>query len=189
MKAEQARKLLSQTPKDTRRKVSKYAESVVSSEKPKRKRNTLKVGPNGELYTSESSIQQACVRYFRVKYAHLAMLLFSIPNGAKMNKASAAIFVAEGLTKGVADLFLSIPSQGLDGRFHGLYIEMKTPDGDWSVDQKEFAKQVIRKGYAYALCRSRSDFEKAVELYTQGLFVQSEHVPVSFMRKYLNVKD
>jgi len=156
---------------------------------PKRKRNALKVAPNGEIYTSESSIQQACVRYFRVKYARLAMLLFSIPNGAKMNKASAAIFVAEGLTKGVADLFLSIPAQGLDGRLNGLYIEMKTPDGDWSTDQKQFAKEVIQQGYAYALCRGRSGFEKAVELYTQGMFIQSEHVPLSFMRKYLNVKD
>lgn len=186
MKAEQARKLLRQTPKSTRRKVSKYAESVIGAEKPKRKRNALKVAPNGEIYTSESSIQQACVRYFRAKYPHLAMLLFSIPNGAKMNKASAAIFVAEGLTKGVADLFLSIPAQGLDGRVHGLYIEMKTPDGNWSIDQKEFAKEVINQGYAYALCRSRSDFEKAVESYMHGLFIQSEHVPLSFMSKYLN---
>lgn len=73
----------------------------------------------------ESIIQQTCVRWFRMKYPQLALLLFAVPNGGARLRSEAAIMKAEGTMKGVADLLLLFPAK----RFHGLCIEMKTPTG------------------------------------------------------------
>jgi len=136
----------------------------------------VKVSPAGELYTSESELQQVCLKWFRVefcsafgKFFGYALSLFSIPNGGKYSsKATAVTMVAEGLTAGVADLFLAVPENG----FHGLFIEMKTPTGVWSKEQQEFSRRQIALGYGYALCRRRADFEKVVKDYFAGTYRQ-----------------
>ena len=74
----------------------------------------------------ESIIQQTCVRWFRMKYPQLALLLFAVPNGGARLRSEAAIMKAEGTMKGVADLLLLFPAK----RFHGLCIEMKTRRAD-----------------------------------------------------------
>ncbi len=139
----------------------------------------VKVSPAGELYTSESELQQVCLKWFRLEFCGqrppassffgYALSLFSIPNGGKYSsKATAVTMVAEGLTAGVADLFLAVPENG----FHGLFIEMKTPTGVWSKEQQEFARRQIALGYGYALCRRRADFEKVVKDYFAGTYQQ-----------------
>jgi hypothetical protein len=68
---------------------------------------------------------------------------------------------AEGVTAGVADLLLLVPSQG----YHALAIEMKTEKGRQSPDQKQWQKTVERQGYRYAVCRSLDDFMATVNAY------------------------
>lgn len=80
----------------------------------------------------ESIIQQTCVRWFRMKYPQLALLLFAVPNGGARLRSEAAIMKAEGTMKGVADLLLLFPAK----RFHGLCIEMKTPTGRQQPSQR-----------------------------------------------------
>lgn len=117
----------------------------------------------------ESQIQSGCVRWFRIQYPKFQMLLFAIPNGAvlkgdkkrrgmQMNRLK-----AEGLVPGSADLFLSIPS----GDLSGLYIEMKTPKGRQSENQKRFEEAVLGAGYGYALPRSLDEFMKVVKNYLE----------------------
>ena len=138
----------------------------------------LKLGPGGELYIDESDIQRNCVRWFRIVHREIALLLFSIPNGAQMggkrsktgHAIQASVMIGEGLTAGVADLFLSVAASGL----HGLYIEMKTPVGKWDKEQREFAARVVAQGYGYCLCRTRDAFEKEVEAYLKGTYVQAK---------------
>ena len=141
-----------------------------------RRQPVLKQTASGEIYTDESTMQRACVRWFRIKFDPMGFSLFSIPNGGKLGgrtskkgfSIQAAIMVGEGMTAGVADLFLSLPRCGL----HGLYIEMKTPVGVWEKTQQQFAIRQIDNGYGYVLCRSQNYFEKVVQDYLSGQYVQ-----------------
>lgn len=137
----------------------------------------VKQAPNGELYTSESASQTSCVRWFRTVYPKLWRHIFSIPNGAKIGghvtkrgfPVMAAILKGEGMTEGVADLMLALPRSG----FHGLFIEMKTPVGSLSADQREFLESMSSEEYAVAVFKSQSEFERDVVAYLEGRFVQS----------------
>ena len=71
------------------------------------------------------------------------------------------ILEREGAVPGVADLFLSVPS----GDLAGLYIEMKTPKGRQSDNQKAFEADVIAQGYGYAMPRTFEDFQRIVKSY------------------------
>lgn len=136
----------------------------------------FKLSAEGELYGSEGSIQKACVRWFRIVHPSIALLFFSVPNGAKMGgKKSksghvihASIMKGQGLTHGVADTFLSVPASGL----HGLYIEFKTPVGTWRKQQREFFKQVVTMEYGYAIIRSLNQFEHLINDYLSGNYEQ-----------------
>lgn len=143
----------------------------------------MKQAPDGQLYTSESDLQKACVRNFRTVWQPFGPFLFSIPNGAKIGghvtkkgfPVLASILKGEGMTEGVADLMLALSRSG----FHGLFIEMKTIVGDLSPEQREFLERQSGEGYAVAVCRTLAEFETTVDDYMNGRFVQS---PV-WMRK------
>lgn len=61
----------------------------------------------------------------------LSDYLHHSPNGGKRHIATALNFKAMGTQAGFPDLFLFIPK----GRYHGLFIELKTPKGK-AVDGK-----------------------------------------------------
>lgn len=81
----------------------------------------------------------------------------------------AAILKGEGMTEGVADLMLALPRGG----FHGLFIEMKTPVGSPSPDQREFLELMSSVGYAVAVCKSQLQFETDVTAYMENRFIQT----------------
>lgn len=114
---------------------------------------------------SEEHLQSQCVAWFRNKYPSKRMLLFSSLNGIKLATGArqGARLKRAGMTAGVADLFLSIPS----GDLAGLYIEMKTPKGRQQPNQKEFEKIVVEHGYGYALPRSLEQFQEIVTNYLE----------------------
>lgn len=121
---------------------------------------------------SEHNIQASCVTWFRLQYPHLASLLFAVPNGTYFNSATRGKafayhrkLVAEGLTKGVADLILLVPRNG----FGALCIEMKTKIGKQSTEQKEWQKTAENNGNKYIVCRSLEEFIFAVNNYLQTL--------------------
>lgn len=109
----------------------------------------------------ESRIQQACVRWFAYQYPKYHKLLFAVPNGGSRRVVEASIMKAEGVTSGVADLFLSVPNE----EYPGFYIEMKTEKGKQSYEQKVFQSQVEKVGYKYLLCRSVETFIREVTEY------------------------
>lgn len=127
----------------------------MQAQKPKRK-------PNRH---DEDDLQAACVRWYRIQYSAYKKLLFSIPNGAMLagNAETRAKrwkrLEKTGAQSGVADLFLSVPSQGT----HGLYIEMKTPKGPHRKEQKDFQKAVEAVGYRYVICRSFDEFQTVIK--------------------------
>jgi len=101
--------------------------------------------------------------WFRLQYPRLALNLFAVPNGGRRGKTEAAIMKAEGVTAGVADLILLVPSKG----FHALCIEMKTPDGRQQPSQKAWQEAVEAQGCRYVICRSIGDFMREVNSYLQ----------------------
>ena len=110
----------------------------------------------------EDSIQKAIVKWF--DYQHPEKLLIHIPNGGKRNVAEAAKFKSMGVRAGVSDLQLIYPV----GRFHGAFIEVKSPKGTVSYKQREFMEQVHLQGYAIAVVRSVEEFMKFVEAYLKN---------------------
>ena len=95
-------------------------------------------------------------------YPYLWMLHCSL-NGVKMTKAQAGRAIAQGMKKGVADLFLPVKM----GIYGGLYIEMKSEKGRTSIDQSKFLKAVSDNGYAVSVCYSAGEAIKRIEDYYQ----------------------
>ena len=77
-------------------------------------------------------------------------LLFHIPNGGKRNIREAVKLKRMGVRPGVPDLFLSIARGG----FHGLWIEMKTPKGQLSKEQRRMMGRLESQGYRVVVCRT-----------------------------------
>lgn len=112
----------------------------------------------------ESQLQRICVRWFRLQYPEFAKLLFSVPNGGARNKREAGILKAEGVTAGVADMILLIPSGG----FASLCIEFKTDKGKQQETQKEWQKAVEKVGNKYVIVRSFDSFRSEVNNYLKA---------------------
>lgn len=95
----------------------------------------------------------------------LRPLLHAIPNGGGRSKAEAGRLKAEGVTKGVADVFLAKPMVRSDRDIDcGWYCEMKrqnyTPS-EVQPEQLEFADLVIAEGYAHDFCGGAAEAYKA----------------------------
>jgi hypothetical protein len=92
------------------------------------------------------SQEQAAVVDFCLKAGYPFNLIFAIPNGANKSPASAAKFKREGLRAGFPDL--GLPYQ--NGRYAGLWVEMKRQRGSKTSDeQKEWKEKLEREGYAH----------------------------------------
>lgn len=117
---------------------------------------------------SEHSIQEALFQWAdSVRYSiPEAALMFAIPNGGMRPKKSifkrgkivtfspeAKKLKAEGVKKGVPDIFLPVARHG----FNGLFIEMKRP-GETPTAEQEFWHKVLRdQGYAVVVYDSLED--------------------------------
>lgn len=119
-------------------------------------------------FASEHDLQSHCVDWFRSHYPKFARLLFAIPNGADLGGKDRIAraknwqrLKQEGAVTGAADLLLAVPS----GQLAGLFIEMKTPKGRQSDDQKRFEADVISVGYGYAMPRSFDEFTGVIRRY------------------------
>ena len=90
---------------------------------------------------------------------HEALRLFhAIPNGGYRSKRTAALMKAEGALAGVPDLSLPCPRFGADGQIeHGLYIEMKSPKGRLSENQKAVIALLRKGGYRVVVCYSAAE--------------------------------
>lgn len=121
-----------------------------------------------------------------------AWLIFAIPNGAKLPykkdektgrriSPQALRLLNEGLTPGVADVFVSVPAiRTQEGVFQldgsptryvcpGLYLEFKRPDsGQVRKEQKEFGLRVEKRGYLYRVVRDTNDAIEMTINYLKG---------------------
>jgi len=89
-------------------------------------------------------------------------MLFHVPNGGARNKITAAQLKAEGVKKGVPDLFLMAPRGG----YHGLAIELKRKGGGRvSPEQKDWIERLNAQGYRATVCFGWNDARQTIEAY------------------------
>lgn len=112
----------------------------------------------GKRNKEEHSLQVGCVNWFRLQYPRLAKALFSVPNGANVTEREGKWLKAEGLTSGVSDLILAIPNR----ENRGVFIEIKTPSGRVSKEQKDFLALMSSLGYRTEVVRTFDRFMDVV---------------------------
>ena len=97
-------------------------------------------------------------------------LIHAIPNGgargndSRTNQIRGSMLKAEGVRKGVPDIFLPFPCNG----FHGLYIEMKVADrtkGRVSAEQQQFIMELSLLGYKCEVCYGAEEAKRAIMRY------------------------
>jgi hypothetical protein len=102
---------------------------------------------------TEHEEQRELVRWFRQTYS--STLIFAIPNGGARNIATAARLKAEGVLKGVPDLF--IPAWE-------LWIEMKRVKGGLvSLEQDAMHAYLRGVGYRVMVAKGFEDAKQQIE--------------------------
>lgn len=113
---------------------------------------------------TEAQHQRALVQWWAwacKKYGLEPRHLMHIPNEGKRSAVLGNLMRAEGLRRGVPDLFLAVPC----GRQAGLWIEMKSKTGKPTIDQLEYLHLLEKRGYAASLCYGWEQAKEAVETY------------------------
>jgi hypothetical protein len=115
----------------------------------------------------EHDLQAGCVRWFRAQYSRFALNLFAVPNGQRRSRYEQREKKQEGLTAGVADMILLVPST----KHHGLCIEFKREKTDTTrrtyqePEQKLWQQAVEAQGYRYEVVRTFEQFYDIVTDY------------------------
>jgi hypothetical protein len=136
----------------------------------------------------ESDLQIRCLKWFRYQYPEFARLMQHPHNeGNGLNRRQQAIANAEGVTKGVADILLHLPAENMSQQigcmvfslnYFSLAIEMKTPIGKQSADQKTWQRFFEAAGGKYIVIRDYDTFVEEVSDYM-------EHVPVELKERVI----
>jgi hypothetical protein len=69
-----------------------------------------------------------------------------------------------GYVKGFPDLQICEPNE----KYHGLFIEVKTDKGVVSKEQKEWIKQLNKRGYYATYVKGSEDAIKLIDAYFQN---------------------
>lgn len=91
-------------------------------------------------------------------------LLFHVPNQAAGGPRRGANLKAMGVRAGTPDYMLAVPRKGV----HGLFMEMKAPDGKVTEEQEIALHKLREQGYATEVCYSTDAARNAIELYLKS---------------------
>lgn len=108
---------------------------------------------------SEHVEQRMFVSWFRQTYK--GVRIFAIPNGGQRSPAVAAKLKAEGVSKGVPDLF--IPAWK-------LWIEMKREGGKESKEQEDWRNYLESNGYKCMVCVGKDEAVSRIMSFTINTF-------------------
>ena len=89
--------------------------------------------------------------------------IFAIPNGGIRDLGTALKLKAEGVKKGIPDLFMPLAKNG----FHGLFIELKTETGKLSKEQKEWQQRLNLNGYKAVVCFGYKEAIEVIKNYAE----------------------
>lgn len=99
--------------------------------------------------------------------------LHAIANGGKRDKVTAGMLKAEGVKRGVPDVFLPVPIIAQPTPYCGLYLELKRPKaegqaaGSTSTEQDGWIGYLRSVGYAVSVVFNWRDAAKEVQSYME----------------------
>lgn len=85
--------------------------------------------------------------YAQSQYPELRYL-FHVPNGGSRDAITGAKLKAQGVRRGVPDVFLDVSR----GSWHGLRIELKANGGHTSDEQHDWIRELQAQGYFAQVC-------------------------------------
>lgn len=139
----------------------------------------------------ESDLQIRLFKWFRYYYPAYARLMEHPHNeGNGLDRRQQSIANAEGVTKGVSDIILHVPSfimneDSVIGIHYSLGIELKTPTGTQSADQKTWQRLFEAAGNRYELIR---DYDSGVALITKWMLNVPQHIDKAVKAEYAALK-
>lgn len=106
----------------------------------------------------EDGLQRACAQYCNAQ----GWLWMHCPNEGKRGKAAAGKLAAHGLKRGVPDILIfewwsEFKSSDLRHGF-GIAIELKSPKGTLTAEQREWLKGLGSRCWHTAVCRTINEF-------------------------------
>jgi len=123
-----------------------------------RKRKAITLTSALKISPSEHSEQVGFINWFRSQYPEI--LIFAIPNGEKRAISVAKRLKAEGVVRGVPDLF--IPAWN-------LWVEMKRVSGGrLSTDQKQMISYLENIGHTVIVGKGATDASQQVLKFMEG---------------------
>lgn len=126
---------------------------------------TPKIGRVRKIIPSEHAEQAALFDWWNLQHADRRELLFAIPNGGARTAITGARLKAEGVRKGIPDVFLALPCGG----HAGLWIEMKRQTGSHPTPtQAAMLARLRNAGYAAKVCCGFDEAKAAIERYLAG---------------------
>ena len=136
--------------------------------------------PKKKRKNEEFSMQCTLVTWWAENCARFGVpefLLWHTPNSAvyggskTQREKMGAMLKRMGQRSGVPDLFLATGKRGEVswgmGRpiFHGLFLELKAPNGVVSPEQKILLAELQKQGYSTAVCWTLEDAQKVISDY------------------------
>lgn len=113
------------------------------------------------------------------EYAQAVRRTHATPNGGGRTPREAGRLKAEGVRRGVSDLFVALPAAGRAG----LYIEMKAGRGRLTPEQKKWIAESRALGYAACCCRSLDEALEAWRSYVEARRASTRGSPRREMRE------
>jgi len=96
---------------------------------------------------SESQHQKAFFEWLS-HYPNIRSLTFAIPNGGRRDAREARNLKLQGVTAGVPDIFIAIPSK----EFNGLFLELKAGKNKTTKNQDIMIYKLRENGYKVEVC-------------------------------------
>jgi hypothetical protein len=123
----------------------------------KRRRYNKKGMPPVRRQHPEHDAQVALFKWRELRAPkHPALgLLFACPNGMRTSMRTAVKAKAEGLRRGVPDVWLPVPTPNRE--YVGVVIEMKAPKGRTSPEQRAWMEMLTEHGWRCAVCYSAAE--------------------------------
>ena len=119
---------------------------------------------NSEILKDEARIQQECVIFYRNSRCLLhhipRCLILSIPNEGN------PFLTQIGALPGASDLFVAHRNTMAETP-QIRFVEVKTPKGVQSPNQKKFQRHVEEMGFSYDIVRSEADFRELDEKWSK----------------------
>lgn len=124
-------------------------QKIVNSIKPRAKKP----------FSGEAGLQVAVIQYIKMAYPNA---LYCASAGGMFTSMKQAIKMkATGYVKGFPDLQICEPNE----KYHGLFIELKTSKGVASAEQKEWIKQLNKRGYCASICKGFDEAKEVIDVY------------------------